>query len=613
MIAIIQDYYQYYTAQELVHTITVGWCLGNTLDSTNSWVNYGVIGTDQEASYYETLFDNPVTTQAMIDKVREAGFNAIRIPVTWAHHIDFDNNCHISDKWMNRVEEVVSYAMNNNMICIINTHHDASNFKESNATGLNWIHADPSTIHEVSKKLHLVWTQIANRFKNYPMNLIFEAYNEVMTSERTWKPPTQEEYDALNKLAQTFVTTVRNTGGNNKSRSLCLNTYGATMNELQYFRLPNDSASNRLLVQIHNYDKRFNQEIEEWIQGLKRHFVDHGIPVIVGEFGTNAEGSLTDDQRVIHAKNFISRCKKVGIPCFWWDNGDITSPGASYGLLNRKTLSWYFPDIVQALIEGITAKPNEVYFLTKSSFHDISYWEEGSINSNGKIVAWRSSLHLISPIPIIEGHNYNIQLINEENGFRIKAVIWYDREGKRLQYEALNNGPTCLERKAPPNAKYMNFWFYNPWGEYSLSTYREYFTSGKLKVFIRSYLENVILEGDLETNLQKLFSIDNWKSGEYSYSNGTYSMNSHRICTKGYYTCNPSHKYKNIIPVTQVVLLVREYDANLVFIRNTGAIEQGNYFTTDKNTKYITFTLYSPTNPNITYSYYEKLFLGTIE
>src|SRR5262245_35216863 len=58
------------TAQQVASQINLGWNLGNTLEAICS----------------ETAWGNPVTNQALINAVKAAGFNAIRIPVSWDCH-----------------------------------------------------------------------------------------------------------------------------------------------------------------------------------------------------------------------------------------------------------------------------------------------------------------------------------------------------------------------------------------------------------------------------------------------------------------------------------------------------------------------------------------------
>ena len=93
------------TAQEVVDQMGVGWNLGNALDS----YSYSK-GSSLES---ETWWGNPKTTKKMIDAVADAGFQSIRIPVTYYNHLDENNQ--IDSAWLDRVEEVVNYALDNDL------------------------------------------------------------------------------------------------------------------------------------------------------------------------------------------------------------------------------------------------------------------------------------------------------------------------------------------------------------------------------------------------------------------------------------------------------------------------------------------------------------------
>lgn len=139
------------TATELVDDITLGWNLGNTLECHESYV------ASDSPEYYETLWFNPVTTKEMIDTVKASGINAVRIPITWYPHMD-ENNI-IDVMWMNRVQEVVDYVIENDMYCIINVHHDTG------STG--WLKATEENYLKNKDKFQLLWKQIAAHFKGY--------------------------------------------------------------------------------------------------------------------------------------------------------------------------------------------------------------------------------------------------------------------------------------------------------------------------------------------------------------------------------------------------------------------------------------------------------------
>ncbi|MBQ7782696.1 MAG: cellulase family glycosylhydrolase [Oscillospiraceae bacterium] len=108
------------TADAAVSAMTAGWNLGNTLDSCGEWIGLYTQGLPSD---YETAWGNPITQKKMITAVKNAGFNSVRVPVTWSEHIDDKGN--IDKKWLDRVQETVDYVISQDMYCILNVHHDA--------------------------------------------------------------------------------------------------------------------------------------------------------------------------------------------------------------------------------------------------------------------------------------------------------------------------------------------------------------------------------------------------------------------------------------------------------------------------------------------------------
>ena len=346
------------TAAQLVANIKVGWNLGNTLDahSKESWFPSDVPGM-------ETSWGNPITTKAMITAVKNAGFNGIRIPVSW--YKASDANYNIRADWMARVVEVVNYAADNDMYILLNTHHDEDIFKFTNAGKV-----------ESLKAFNKIWEQIADTFKNYDEKLIFEALNEPRTidSSNEWIGGTAEEHSNLNEHYQVFVDAVRASGGNNNKRILMINTYAAsaTQTAVDDLILPADTADNKLVVSIHAYTPYdfcsfySNTQTPNWsssnssdtgaihsaITPAYNKFVSQGVPVIIGEFGTVNKNN--EDARAAWAEYYVSYAKSKNIPCFFWDNGITVDPdGEPFGIFNRSNNTFVFPKIRDALMRGI--------------------------------------------------------------------------------------------------------------------------------------------------------------------------------------------------------------------------------------------------------------------
>ena len=99
---------------DFISDMQIGWNLGNALDANNNGVSS------------ETAWGNPKITQTLLTKVKEAGFQVVRIPITWLGHIGNAPNYTIEESFLNRVSEVVGYAKNAGLKAIINIHHDGA-------------------------------------------------------------------------------------------------------------------------------------------------------------------------------------------------------------------------------------------------------------------------------------------------------------------------------------------------------------------------------------------------------------------------------------------------------------------------------------------------------
>jgi endoglucanase len=257
-----------------------GWNLGNSLEA---------MGPGNE-----TIWGNPVVTQQLISSVKAAGFKTIRIPVAWSVFSNASNYT-IDPAWLNRVEEVVNYALKADMYVIMNEHWDGG-----------WLnHPFYANQQSLNNRLSIMWTQIAKRFRDYDHRLLFAGTNEVL-NEGDYGAPTKEMVEVQNSFNQTFVNAVRATGGKNADRYLVAQAFNTNIDHaVNFFVLPKDTISNRLFVEVHYYDpynftlnadnvttewpsKSETWANEAWVDGqmrkMKTNFVDKGVAVILGEY-----------------------------------------------------------------------------------------------------------------------------------------------------------------------------------------------------------------------------------------------------------------------------------------------------------------------------------------
>jgi len=337
------------TAKELAGKIFAGINIGNTMEvPLGEGVEPGTSG--------ETGWGNPVINEDYIRGLRNAGFNAVRVPCAWNSHIEDFETYKVSDKWMARVKEVVDMIVNNGMYVILNIHWDGG-WLENNCT--------PDKQEANNKQQKALWTQIANQFKEYDERVLFAGCNE----------PNAENAEQMAVLAtyeQTFVDAVRATGGRNAKRVLIVQ--GPTTNiekTDQLMALPTDIVEDRLMVEVHYYDpfpfclmdkdetwgkmsyfwgsqmSKVSAELKDRcstyaanveavnteLLKMKKKYANQGIPVILGEYGAYYRKALASEEYYDLHKASVDEwlyevtrlSKNNGMIPFLWDTGALIS------------------------------------------------------------------------------------------------------------------------------------------------------------------------------------------------------------------------------------------------------------------------------------------------
>ena len=323
-------------APQAVDNMKIGWNLGNTLDAFND--------DTMNKLTSETCWSQPKTKAELFPMFKDAGFGAIRVPVTWFNHMDTDGK--VDKAWMKRVHEVVDYVINAGLYCILNVHHDTGADSEGHTS---WLKADMDIYNNVKEKYEYLWQQIATEFRDYDEHLLFEGYNEMLDADNSWSYASSKNtgsydataasaaYSAINSYAQSFVNAVRATGGNNAMRNLIVNTYGSCSGEgtwnahlqdpLQQMQLPTDNVADHLIFEVHAYPglaggmSNAKSSINQIMSAVETHLASKGAPVIFGEWGT--ENYYTDyDNRhndmLAFAQYFVEQAKAKGFATFYW-------------------------------------------------------------------------------------------------------------------------------------------------------------------------------------------------------------------------------------------------------------------------------------------------------
>ena len=329
------------TALEATRLMGNGINLGNTLEACDN--NVG-IKTNTPLSY-ETHWGQPKTTQAMIDGMKAAGFDTIRIPVAWmtnATHL-YEGDYTIDADYMDRVEEVVRYARKAGMYVIINDHWDGGWY--------GMFGSESAETRALAMEAYKgMWQQIAERFRDYSDYLIFESANEELGGRFDENSPLycsdsvvtylndDERYALTNEINQTFVDVVRATGGNNATRFLLIAGYGTNIDQTcdDRFQMPKDTAVSKLMVSVHYYDpwsycgassaasatkwgKVSDYEYMDQQLAKMTKFTEAGYGVVIGEYGALPCSDGLKDNTLAYHTAFLDTCTKYNLTNCLWD------------------------------------------------------------------------------------------------------------------------------------------------------------------------------------------------------------------------------------------------------------------------------------------------------
>ena len=318
------------TALEATRLMGNGINLGNTLEACDN--NVG-IKTNTPLSY-ETHWGQPKTTQAMIDGMKAAGFDTIRIPVAWmtnATHL-YEGDYTIDADYMDRVEEVVRYARKAGMYVIINDHWDGGWY--------GMFGSESAETRALAMEAYKgMWQQIAERFRDYSDYLIFESANEELGGRFDENSPLYcSDSVVTNEINQTFVDVVRATGGNNATRFLLIAGYSTDINQTcdDRFQMPKDTADSKLMVSVHYYDpwsycgassavsatkwgKVSDYEYMDQQLAKMTKFTEAGYGVVIGEYGALPCSDGLKDNTLAYHTAFLDACTKYNLTNCLWD------------------------------------------------------------------------------------------------------------------------------------------------------------------------------------------------------------------------------------------------------------------------------------------------------
>ncbi|PZG00170.1 cellulase family glycosylhydrolase, partial [Micromonospora deserti] len=328
-------------AMAAVAAMQPGWNLGNSFDATGDG---------------ETSWGNPRVTPELLDNIRAQGFRSIRIPVTWGQHHGPAPSYTINTSYLNRVKEVVDWALADGFYVMINIHHDS----------WQWIATMPSDRATVLARYNAIWTQLASAFRNSSPKLVFESVNEPTF---TGSSGDAQNAALLHELNTSFRSIVRQSGGNNANRLLVLPTLHTSTDQARIDELVttfNGLNDRNLIATVHFYgywpfsvnvaggtrfDATVQKDLTDAFDRVHTAFVARGIPVIIGEYGLlgfdRHTGTIQQGEKLKFFEFLGHHARSKQLTTMLWDNGQH---------FGRTTFQWADPELFAQIRSSWTTR-----------------------------------------------------------------------------------------------------------------------------------------------------------------------------------------------------------------------------------------------------------------
>lgn len=370
------------SAADIIADMGLAWNLGNTLECPGN----------------EYAWGNIHTTKELIDAVAAMGFKTVRLPVAWSQHYDGEyGDYHIGTEWLDRVQEIVDWCLENDMYVVLNEHWDNDKLN----------HLRASERAQLNAEFEVMWRRIAIRFRDYDYRLIFAGTNEVHDPELTKSDGDgyqDEAFESQNMLLETFVRTVRETGGRNAYRYLAVQAFNTNIDLLHRLQLPEDRVEGRMMVECHYYtpypfclmekyetwlgDERYmylwdrylpesmqNNAFytrEQTLRDIKKfgdYCKEHNVGALLGEFAATSRVAMSreagylnewHESRAWWHYTVVEQCLEHNICPMLWDNGDAkTKDVDGGGWINRNSKEFVYGSVLNAMLDAMEGKPFE--------------------------------------------------------------------------------------------------------------------------------------------------------------------------------------------------------------------------------------------------------------
>lgn len=302
-------------------TLQRGMNFGNMLESPNE----GEWGITVQEEYF--------------DRVQEAGFDFVRLPVRWNTHAEQEWPYTIDPAFFARVDEVVGWGLERDLAVILDFHHYEEMMWDP------WSHKD---------RYLGIWKQVAEHYKDYPSNVLFELLNE---------PNDQLNASLWNQYIVESLALIRES---NPRRDVIFGP--SQWNAWDWISTLDVPADEHIIVTFHYYEPFYfthqgaewaGAEAQAWLgstwdateaekAAIARHFESvaewakrNNVRILLGEFGAYERGPM--DSRARWTEFVRAEAERHGFAWAYWEMA------SGFGAYDPVAHQWR-EDLLKALI-----------------------------------------------------------------------------------------------------------------------------------------------------------------------------------------------------------------------------------------------------------------------
>ena len=414
--------------------------------------------------------------ETYIQDISSVGFTTVRIPIdffgkrtsgdtsiysklagTAGSYNGSSSDYVVSSTYLDRVEEVITWALNNNLVVILDFHGSTlkSEFSYTFSPKAQYevYYTQPTSAKRVAdnEKFRAIWTQIAERFKDYTYDLLFEVINE------PYFFLTDVEMDVLNT---DIINIIRSTGSNNLDRNIIITGGSENSYEAPLQISPTVIASDdNLIATFHYYWPRAftasggeehndydwgtiadKTEIDTNFGAVQSWAQTNNIPILLGEFGADNEGGYDyntetygnfggpdNASRVEYHRYLAEKALNLGFAFAAWDAGQK----ANKTIYLESTRNWVV-DVRNALLGpnlGINTFDKKIRIYPNPAKDIINFKTSAVINTielfdlNGRILKLNKLQFESYALPNLEKGTYVLRIYGEGNTLKTQKLL----------------------------------------------------------------------------------------------------------------------------------------------------------------------------------------------